>query len=259
MGKASKKRRFSFGRPKAAIALLIIILVIGTVLIFSKLNPRKNNNTIKIDKTPAIQAEEENALHWQDNIPGHGQVFAQAPVNVAIRFNSYLDKGSSISIKGGDKEYAIGESIIDANKLIMRREMDPQSPDGTYNVFYKACWTEGSCSDGKFHFSIDRSKVKNFTDLRGRSEVTINLLNIAFDQKDVLLSKGTKVTWINQEDIAHTISSYPHDGGHYYFLAQNSKNLAKGDSFSLTFAKSGVYPYHCSPHEDIMTGVIIVE
>jgi plastocyanin len=39
----------------------------------------------------------------------------------------------------------------------------------------------------------------------------------------------------------------------------NSRGLANGASFSVTFTMAGAYPYHCSAHADRMTGMILVE
>ena len=66
----------------------------------------------------------------------------------------------------------------------------------------------------------------------------------------VTVSKGTKVTWINNDTESHSIVS---DDG-----AFNTLDLANGESKSNTFHKTGTFTYHCPLHEG-MTGVIIVE
>ncbi|OGH03188.1 MAG: hypothetical protein A2798_00665 [Candidatus Levybacteria bacterium RIFCSPHIGHO2_01_FULL_37_17] len=94
--------------------------------------------------------------------------------------------------------------------------------------------------------------------MTGQKEVTIKLSNIMFDPKDIKISKGTKVTWVNDESIEHYVNTDSHPA-HTYYLEQNSKALGKGDSYSLTFDTAGIYPYHCSAHADTMIGSILVE
>ncbi len=156
------------------------------------------------------------------------------------------------------EDYGTFETAIDTNKLAMRRKMDPASPDGKYSVAYKACWADGSCHDGSFQFKIDKSKALEFEDMTGKKEVTINLQNYSFSPPKIRVSKGTKITWINQDNIIHTVNTDSHPG-HTYFLNQNSGNLLKGNTYSVTFADPGIYPYHCTPHAATMRGQILVE
>ena len=88
--------------------------------------------------------------------------------------------------------------------------------------------------------------------------VEIKMSDISFMPKDVRVGKGTKVTWINEEEVGHYVNTDPHPG-HDYFLEQNSKYLKKGETYSLTFDTLGIYPYHCSAHADTMVGNILVE
>lgn len=97
------------------------------------------------------------SAHYVSNTPAHGSVLASVPENVSINFNFDLGTGSSISIKTGNREYGSGATIIESNKLVMRRSMDPNAPDGLYTVSYNACWPDGSCHDGHFQFTIDRT------------------------------------------------------------------------------------------------------
>jgi len=198
------------------------------------------------------------SAHYESNTPAHGATLAGVPINVVIDFNFDVAKGSSISIANNGKEYGVGETLIDSNPLAMRRNIDPNAPDGVYKVSYKACWADGSCHDGDFQFAIDRSRTSEFVDMRNKIEVTINLKNTAFDLQNLRISKGTKVTWVNEDDTVHTVNTDSHPA-HTYFINQNSRNLNKGDTYSVTFENAGIYPYHCTPHAGFMTGSILVE
>jgi plastocyanin len=81
-----------------------------------------------------------------------------------------------------------------------------------------------------------------------------------FDPSSISIPVGTVVTWINEDESQHTITSgnlttQGHDGiydGRFY-----SGILESEDSFSHTFNEPGIYSYFCSPHP-WMTGSVIV-
>jgi plastocyanin len=195
--------------------------------------------------------------HWESNTPEHGAILAAVPINVVIDFNFDLGPGSEISIMSNGKEYATGETIIDENKLAMRRNVDPEAPDGLYRVAYEACWPDGSCHDGHFEFAIDRSKANEYDDLRGKHEVTVTTKGIAFVPQHILISKGTRITWTNEDNVTHYVNTDSHPA-HTYYLEMNSKALNKGDTYSIVLDMPGVYLYHCSAHTN-MKGSIIVD
>lgn len=221
---------------------------------------------IEEDSLKSNFSDPKKSAHYESNTPEHGVTLVGVPINVVINFNFDLAKGSEIKIKHRDEEFGVGDTIIDERNLTMRRQMSQSADDGLYTVEYKACWADGSCDDGSFQFKIDPSQALEFSDMRedpllrmrSKSEVTINLANYQFDPKNIRVSKGTKVIWVNQDNADHTVSTDSHPA-HTYYLAQNSKTLKKGESYSVTFDTAGIYPYHCTPHADSMTGSILVE
>jgi plastocyanin len=80
------------------------------------------------------------------------------------------------------------------------------------------------------------------------AEVRID--NFSFGPATLTVPVGTSVTWINRDDIPHTVVST--DG------AFKSKVLDTDEKFSFTFSKAGTYPYFCSIHPK-MTGKVIVQ
>lgn len=251
---------------KALIVVVILILVIGAFVLFKNqaTSPAQKTQSVPQTQTqpPSTATEQfsnpKKSAHYESNTPEHGAVLAGVPVNVVIDFNFDLVQGSKIEIMMGSKDYGTSESVIDEGKLTMRKKMDPNSPDGLYTVSYKACWADGSCHDGQFQFKIDRSSASDFSDNTGKKAVKINLQNIAFSPAKVKVSKGTKVTWENLDSIVHTVNTNSHPA-HTYYLNQNSKDLKKGDTYSVTFNESGIYLYHCTPHATFMHGQILVE
>ena len=237
--------------------LAIIFLVIGILVIYLWFSQKPKELLREVGGVKVQFEIPKKSAHYESNAPEHGSVLAAVPINVVIDFNFDLAFPSEIKILKDGKDFGIGETAIDNNKLAMRRRMDLHSPDGLYGVEYSACWPDGSCHTGHFQFAIDRSKISSYIDLRNQKEVMIKMSEIKFQPANVLISKGTKITWLNDDSVSHYVNTDSHPA-HTYFTEQNSRELKKGDSYSLVFNELGIYPYHCSAHAKTMTGSIIV-
>ncbi len=230
---------------KLVLLAIPILLILAAVWFMSR---DSTSSSVTEKKTP----------HYESSAPSSGMVLASPPPNVTIDFNFDLAGDSSISITKDGKDYGSDETSIDENKLAMRRAMKQDVPDGTYTVNYKACWPDNSCHDGQFNFQVSRALASGFTDKRGQSEITIRMSEIKFTPKELRISKGTKVTWVNDEAAVHYVNTDSHPA-HTHTPDLNSKALNKGDSYAFTFDDAGAYPYHCSAHASNMTANIIVE
>jgi len=197
------------------------------------------------------------SAHYESNTPEHAAILAAAPINIVINFNFDLASPSSISITKDGQEYTTGDLIIDSNKLTMRKAFDVNAPDGIYKVIYNACWPDRTCHDGSFEFAINRETASTYEDMTSVQEVEIKMSDIMFKPKNIKISRGTRVTWVNDESIAHYVNTDSHPA-HTYHKQQNSSALNLGDKYSTVFSSPGIYPYHCSAHADVMTGNIIV-
>jgi plastocyanin len=82
------------------------------------------------------------------------------------------------------------------------------------------------------------------------AEVKID--NFTFGPAALTVPVGTTVTWINKDDIPHTVVSTDDS------KTLKSKVLDTDEKFSFTFSKAGTYPYFCSIHPK-MTGKVIVQ
>ena len=78
----------------------------------------------------------------------------------------------------------------------------------------------------------------------------VHIGNFTFNQAAITVHPGTTVTWVNDDDIPHTVVAQG--------LAFKSKVLDTGDRFTFTFAKAGQFSYFCSLHPH-MTGKVIVK
>jgi amicyanin len=82
------------------------------------------------------------------------------------------------------------------------------------------------------------------------ADAEVQIDQFAFAPQRVTVKAGTTVTWINDDDIPHTVASSS--------KSFKSKPLDTKDKFSLTFTTPGTYEYFCSLHPH-MTGAIVVE
>ena len=78
----------------------------------------------------------------------------------------------------------------------------------------------------------------------------VDIDQFAFVPQRITVKAGTTVTWINDDDAPHTITSST--------KLFKSKALDTEDKFAFTFTTPGTYAYFCSLHPH-MTGVVVVE
>ena len=81
-------------------------------------------------------------------------------------------------------------------------------------------------------------------------DATAKIDNFTFAPARLTVKAGTTVTWRNEDDIPHTVTSAAR--------LFKSKALDTDDSFSFTFTEPGTYQYFCSLHPR-MTATIVVE
>jgi plastocyanin len=81
-------------------------------------------------------------------------------------------------------------------------------------------------------------------------EMEVKIDNFTYNPQQITVKAGTTVTWVNHDDIPHTVTSKT--------SAFRSKALDTDDKFSFTFATPGTFPYFCALHPH-MTGSIVVE
>jgi plastocyanin len=85
---------------------------------------------------------------------------------------------------------------------------------------------------------------------QGPAPVEITIDNFTFTPTEITISPGTTVTWVNHDDIPHTVVEAER--------SFKSKTLDTDDRFSMTFKSAGSFVYFCSLHPH-MTGKVIVE
>jgi amicyanin len=82
------------------------------------------------------------------------------------------------------------------------------------------------------------------------TDAKVDIDQFTFLPQRITVKAGTTVTWINEDDVPHTIVSSS--------KVFKSKALDTADKFSFTFTTPGTYDYFCSVHPH-MTGAVVVE
>lgn len=83
-------------------------------------------------------------------------------------------------------------------------------------------------------------------------QATVSIDNFKFTPRELSVSVGDTVTWVNRDDVPHTATSKDDPA------TFDSKALDTDDKYSFTFTKPGTYSYYCKVHTH-MTGSIIVK
>ena len=82
------------------------------------------------------------------------------------------------------------------------------------------------------------------------SPIEVKIQNFTFGPTKLTVPVGATVTWVNEDDMPHTITTEDR--------RIKSPVLDTGDRFSFTFDRPGSITYFCSIHPH-MTGTIVVQ
>ncbi len=84
---------------------------------------------------------------------------------------------------------------------------------------------------------------------RSETEEQVKIGNFSFIPETVTVRAGATVTWVNEDDVPHTVVSTA--------KKFSSRVLDTDDKYARTFADPGTYEYYCSVHPH-MKGKVIV-
>jgi plastocyanin len=85
---------------------------------------------------------------------------------------------------------------------------------------------------------------------KSASPAEVKIDNFSFGPASVTISAGTTITWTNNDDVPHVVSS---DDNKMF----KSKALDTDDHFSFTSTKSGTYNYYCAIHPKMVAKVVV--
>lgn len=80
-------------------------------------------------------------------------------------------------------------------------------------------------------------------------EVKVDIKAFMFGPRDLNVAVGTKVTWVNDDEIPHTVAET-----HKLF---RSGALDTSDSYSWVFNTPGEYEYFCALHPQMLGKIVV--
>jgi plastocyanin len=81
------------------------------------------------------------------------------------------------------------------------------------------------------------------------SSDTIRIVNLTYDPLQLDVAAGTTVTWVNEDQVAHTSTSS--DG------LFDTGTIAAGESAEITFDETGTFRYVCAFHAGMVATVVV--
>jgi plastocyanin len=148
-----------------------------------------------------------------------------------------------------------------ANRL---RKTTPILGVGLFTVFLSGCgWSSGEATQQEAQEEMATPQpMVNTTEKKSQGpdpseahqgvSTEVRIDNFTFDPPQLTVSAGTKVTWINHDDVPHTATSTAKP------KAFDSGTLDTDEKFSFVFTAPGTYKYFCAVHPR-MIGQIIVK
>ena len=83
------------------------------------------------------------------------------------------------------------------------------------------------------------------------SGASVRIDNFSFGPGQIIVARGTRVTWTNQDDIPHTVTDAAEQRDF------KSPPLDTGEHFDHVFSVSGTYHYFCSLHPKMQGSIIV--
>ena len=80
----------------------------------------------------------------------------------------------------------------------------------------------------------------------------IGILNYKFDPETLTVPVGTTITWVNHDEVPHTVASSDK-------RFTSSGPLDTGDSYSYKFTTPGTYTYFCTLHPFMTAKVVVTD
>ena len=79
--------------------------------------------------------------------------------------------------------------------------------------------------------------------------VFVEIQEFGFSESEIEIAPGTTVVWTNRDPVRHSVTS---DGGRFH-----SGLIDPGAVYALTFPNPGVFPFHCTPHPEMTSTVLV--
>jgi plastocyanin len=95
---------------------------------------------------------------------------------------------------------------------------------------------------------------------RAHPDADVVIDSSTFAPSVLRIAVGETVTWVNHDDLPHTVTSNPRGKGRAAGGGLGSRfdhRLTRDETFSFYFERAGTFAYHCTIHPE-MRGTIVV-
>jgi plastocyanin len=113
-------------------------------------------------------------------------------------------------------------------------------------------YSQGFIGQGPEAAVTDDSRPADQSNPPKKDAIQVVIDNFTFRPVELTVKAGTKVTWVNHDDVPHTATSSVKP------RAFDSGTLDTDDKFTHTFTTPGTYDYFCALHPK-MTGRVVVK
>jgi plastocyanin len=162
------------------------------------------------------------------------------------------------SIAGNDSERTMGNSykilgligIVAVAGLLITACTSSNATQSDRHAVVKVNPSSNPASSEMANMNMTGSSTANSKTREAAAPNQVMIENFSFAPATITVKAGTKVTWINHDDVPHTVD-------------ENDKRFKSGtmdtdDQYSFTFTSPGTFNYFCALHPK-MTGQVIVK
>lgn len=154
--------------------------------------------------------------------------------------------------------------VVIANKTNTKQSAPPDSSTQGMNMNGMSASDTAAMQDAQKNSDNQGDMI----DLTNQTEVSMDIKDFKYEQPNIKIKKGTKVTWTNRDTVRHNVMA-EHEGSDQAHNPPTADQvdpnelagplLAKGESYSFTFKEVNSQPYHCSPHPFMKGSVTVVD
>jgi plastocyanin len=94
----------------------------------------------------------------------------------------------------------------------------------------------------------DKTATETSPAISPAQSTAVAIQTFQFQPSPVEVKVGARITWLNRDDIQHTVTAGTPDGRSGRFDLPLS---GKDSSATFTFSEPGTYPYFCARHESM--------
>ena len=99
--------------------------------------------------------------------------------------------------------------------------------------------------------NYNKHAIVKTIDVIAKGDVIIEIEGYEFHPNILTVKKGASITWINKDDVIHTVTETE--------LDFRSGNIGSQSAFRQKFLELGTYSYYCEPHTYMLGKIRVIE